>query len=262
MRPQCQVSVTDHRAESHSQSSCRRFPYKKKAVPRRSSFDDTRKTPYSYRLLSSPRAIRLVWLEPDVDYAALAVRIEHFSLEEHPDYFALSYCWGDACDTRPINCDGGRLEVTTNLQLALYSLRGQKEGRWFWIDAICICQSDPEERAAQVQVMRPIYEQAKQTLAWLGETDSATLPSQILIATLHSALVKHPEWNNSLSRQHLYDIGQQPEAKNIYWRSLAQFYIYPWFRRAWVMQVRFSLVTSLTVSMLTNQYRNMWSART
>ena len=236
-RSKCLVPITDHPAEPHSQSSCRRFLYKKKLIPRRLSFDDTRKKPYLYQSLSSPSSIRLVWLEPDVDYASLAVRIEHFSLEEHPGYFALSYCWGAAADTRPISCDDGRIEVTTNLQSALYSLRDRREGRWLWIDAICICQSDPEERAAQVQIMRLIYEHAQQTLAWLGEIDFATLPALILIGTLHNALVKHPEWNNKLNRQHLYSIGEKPEARNVYWRCLAHFYMRPWFKRAWVLQV-------------------------
>ena len=91
-----------------------------------------------YRGLSDPRSIRLVWLQPDIDYASLSCRIEHFSLDEHPEYFALFYCWGDAADTRPISCNGGCLEVTTNLQAALYAFRERRKGRWFWIDVICI----------------------------------------------------------------------------------------------------------------------------
>ena len=191
-----------------------------------------------YRGLSDPRSIRLVWLQPDIDYASLSCRIEHFSLDEHPEYFALFYCWGDAADTRPISCNGGCLEVTTNLQAALYAFRERRKGRWFWIDAICIYQTDPEESAAQVQVMRLIYEQSTETVAWLGENDGASLLSPMLISILDQALVKHPEWKDVLSLQHLYDSGQRPEAQNIYWCSLAKFYLRPWFRRTWVVQVR------------------------
>jgi hypothetical protein len=38
-----------------------------------------------------------------------------------------------------------------------------------WIDQICNNQKDSDERCAQVQIMKDIYSQAEETIAWLGE---------------------------------------------------------------------------------------------
>jgi len=38
-----------------------------------------------------------------------------------------------------------------------------------WIDAICIDQSNVEERGSQVQQMRRIFEEAAPTVIWLGD---------------------------------------------------------------------------------------------
>ena len=44
-----------------------------------------------------------------------------------------------------------------------------------WVDALCINQSDLEERAQQVLRMREIYAKAKYTLVWLGpEADNSS----------------------------------------------------------------------------------------
>jgi len=40
----------------------------------------------------------------------------------------------------------------------------------FWIDSLCINQTDPAERSKQVARMKDIYSQAQSTLIWLGDT--------------------------------------------------------------------------------------------
>ncbi|KAF2217093.1 hypothetical protein CERZMDRAFT_7356, partial [Cercospora zeae-maydis SCOH1-5] len=70
---------------------------------------------------------------------------------------------------RVINISESRLEVGTNLKLALYRLRLPDEVRRLWIDGICINQGDVHEKTAQVTMMREIYEKAEQTIVWLGE---------------------------------------------------------------------------------------------
>jgi hypothetical protein len=44
----------------------------------------------------------------------------------------------------------------------------KSECAWFWIDAICIDQSNIGERNHQVQLMRSIYSGAVEVLTWLG----------------------------------------------------------------------------------------------
>ncbi|KAI6762471.1 hypothetical protein HG530_008451 [Fusarium avenaceum] len=60
------------------------------------------------------------------------------------------------------------LRVTTNLESALRHLRIEKESRTLWIDALCIDQSNEDEKGAQVQRMNQIYANAASTTIWLG----------------------------------------------------------------------------------------------
>jgi hypothetical protein len=89
---------------------------------------------------------------------------------------ALSYVWGDTNDRLPILIDGKELLIIRNLWLALYQLRESftadpmTQGM-FWIDAICIDQTNLDERSHQVRLMAVIYSQARQVVVWLGEED-------------------------------------------------------------------------------------------
>jgi hypothetical protein len=95
------------------------------------------------------------------------------------DFAALSYAWGDPTDTRMIYVNGHRMFVTKNLEAALRQLRVIQfvtlaNGKPFfslWVDAICINQSDLNERSQQVQRMRLIYAKARIVVAWLGEAE-------------------------------------------------------------------------------------------
>lgn len=61
--------------------------------------------------------------------------------------------------------------ITRNLQSALLSLRSPQTSRILWIDAFCINQSNPLEKALQVSMMNIIYAQAKEVIVWLGDDD-------------------------------------------------------------------------------------------
>ncbi|KAH8745951.1 heterokaryon incompatibility protein-domain-containing protein [Hyaloscypha finlandica] len=58
--------------------------------------------------------------------------------------------------------------VTTNLDAALRYLRHGSEVRIIWVDAICIDQSNIEERNHQVPLMKAIYSNAVAVQVWLG----------------------------------------------------------------------------------------------
>jgi hypothetical protein len=95
------------------------------------------------------------------------------SQEEH-DYEALSYTWatedGDCKRSSQIRCDGTRIWVTKNCELALRYLRKENSNRVLWVDAICINQKDNKERGHQVGMMRNVYSKAAEVLVWLGES--------------------------------------------------------------------------------------------
>ncbi|CAN9079626.1 unnamed protein product [Alternaria alternata] len=90
------------------------------------------------------------------------------SLQNKPSYDALSYTWGDSATTKPIEVDGFKIRVTTNLEQALRHLRDVKNDLTLWVDAVCINQSDNSEKSQQVALMGQIYRQCAQVRIWLG----------------------------------------------------------------------------------------------
>jgi hypothetical protein len=103
------------------------------------------------------REIRTVTIVPSLDRCATG----KISLNNPPEYHALSYAWGDPTITVPIFVNDVEIQVTPNLEAALRHCRPKElptrylELRW-WINAICINQSDPIERSHQVRLMRDI----------------------------------------------------------------------------------------------------------
>ncbi|KAI8225327.1 Heterokaryon incompatibility protein 6, OR allele [Colletotrichum sp. SAR 10_96] len=95
-------------------------------------------------------------------------------------YEALSYAWGSTDQSETITANGQILHVTKNLYSALEHLR-QKENRILWIDAICIDQTNLQERGHQVGQMSDIYRQADQVLVWLGPS---TYETKVLMESL------------------------------------------------------------------------------
>jgi hypothetical protein len=91
---------------------------------------------------------------------------------ESPGYAALSYVWGSEDDPSHIEVisaqQKGVLAATHNLVVALRHLRQKKKLRRMWIDALCINQSDVEEKNIQVATMGRIYKSADRVISWLG----------------------------------------------------------------------------------------------
>ena len=92
------------------------------------------------------------WTEP------VKCTLHKSSLNIRPNYRALSYTWGDASDRQTITLNGQFFSVTSNLANALHRIRGIGGHKWYWwIDALCINQSDASEKSHQIQMMRQIY---------------------------------------------------------------------------------------------------------
>jgi hypothetical protein len=113
-------------------------------------------------------------------------------------YVALSYTWGPPDAGKSISIDGKPFEVRDNLWDFLneactrgtftrsrdttllderirasfpgiyFPARGEQD--YLWIDAICIDQSQVEERNHQVAMMGKIYSWARKVLVWLGQS--------------------------------------------------------------------------------------------
>ncbi|KAI1258410.1 HET-domain-containing protein [Xylariaceae sp. FL1019] len=89
---------------------------------------------------------------------------------DRPRYEALSYMWGDTTGDKTITLNGCKLKVGDNLWDALHYLRDiRKQKMHIWIDALCINQSDVDERNKQLRIMRHIYSRARTVVVWLGK---------------------------------------------------------------------------------------------
>jgi len=116
---------------------------------------------------------RLLLLHPGDNRSHIRVTLKEHSLESCPPYEALSYTWGNEI-YHHIECDGKLLRIRENAWLALQSLRQEARQTRLWIDAICIDQSNLQERTKQVLLMRRIFEQATQVIVWLGPPSPGT----------------------------------------------------------------------------------------
>lgn len=123
----------------------------------------------SYSPLDSAKdQIRICRLEPGSDGDLIECELLTNSLDDEPQYQALSYTWGDASNRQDISINGHKFAVTNNLYYALQHLRSETESKHLWIDAICINQNDIPERNEQVPRMREVYSQAQSVIVWLG----------------------------------------------------------------------------------------------
>ena len=90
------------------------------------------------------------------------------------------------------------MHVTINLEAALREVPRHGFTR-VWVDAICINQSDPYERTAQIARMGQIFSQATTVIAWLG-TASLTSDQAIYALSIAAAATTGPEVLDAASR--------------------------------------------------------------
>lgn len=124
----------------------------------------------------TPPFTRLLFLHPGSGEDPFEAHLQIVSIEDAPPYEALSYTWGKPTDESRdyIWLQGHPLPIKPNLEDALRSLRLPTQVRRLWIDALCIDQSDLDERSRQVQYMRLVYKHAARVVVWLGLKTSGT----------------------------------------------------------------------------------------
>ena len=78
----------------------------------------------------------------------ISCRLDVISMDPPPEYRALSYVWGDPSATKIILVDDTPFRVRINLWNYLVQARSEGYVNSLWIDAICINQTDLEERSS------------------------------------------------------------------------------------------------------------------
>lgn len=124
---------------------------------------------YAGDLRLGPDEIRVLTLHPGSTDSPMVCELSKICLRDKPFYNALSYVWGDANPRKPIVVNSHPIQVTASLETALRHLRHEIEPSIIWVDAVCIDQSNNEERNAQVRLMGDIYRQAARVYLWIGE---------------------------------------------------------------------------------------------
>jgi hypothetical protein len=190
--------------------------------------------------------IRLLALEPAASVldSAVTCSLKHVSIEDDIEYGSLSYVWGDPGNVTPVACDGGEINVTVNLHSALRHLRYTEQVRILWVDAICINQSDLEERSQQVLLMASIYRQARGVLVWLGE-ETEDVKFSFESIKMANSFFPPPEaefTDEATMRQAItedaYALSDEgkPNLFEYDWNPIVCLLRRPWFERKWVIQ--------------------------
>ena len=127
----------------------------------------------NYKELSIERKeIRILHLEWMWTLEILTGRFEHVLLDDHPEYDALSYCWGAAGRHETILLEGQRVYLRENAYQLLKTLCLQGQACAVWLDFLCIDQSSKPERSAQVSIMFDVFSSVQKVLSWLGPGDA------------------------------------------------------------------------------------------
>ncbi|KAH6627506.1 hypothetical protein F5144DRAFT_593709 [Chaetomium tenue] len=213
-------------------------------------------------LRSEHHEIRLLRVLPGGDDDGLAVTLVRSNRSNHPEYRALSYCWGSLDDLAPVTVvfeddrevDSSSIldvdepcgvvgtravafQITTNLHDALTSFRRTREHGYLWVDMLCINQGDIDERW-------PID-------SWPGEN----WPESFFDPRLHVSVEDAPsgfdhalhtyrsriatsssevwDWFTSVLTRGKWMVAALPRGM---FRRMAAIAKTPWFRRVWVIQ--------------------------
>lgn len=192
----------------------------------------TQTTSYSYDAIR-PDQLRLVRFSQrgNRTYAVL----ETFPVHELPPYHALSYTWASEktglATSWSIQIEQAHLPVLDTLQPFVEALASKSllsEARW-WIDSICLDQSNLEERAEQVQLMQRIYHQADEVIIWLGE-ESVDSNLAIDFIELHDEIMR-----SKTSREEFRTMLLK-EKYHAHWTALTNFISRKWWSRIWTIQ--------------------------
>ncbi|KAI4276228.1 MAG: hypothetical protein LQ337_002627 [Flavoplaca oasis] len=186
----------------------------------------------------------------------IAAELEIYPLREAKPYIALSYTWGNApCNSRlakamyDIVLNDRCFKVQENLYDALTYLahRVRRKECLFWVDAICINQSDVEERNAQIQHMEYIYKHAFKVYGWLGtpHDEEEVRLAVSLMAKFHTFIRDGlAKYNNDMNK---VSTTISPDNKGIFpenadsdcyrgWLGIQELFQRSYWRRTWVYQ--------------------------
>ena len=204
----------------------------------------------AFRLLEFPKAFI-----PTTELRC-NLRIVDFDAPDRPPYTALSYTWGNSSTTElppdssldplltnTIVCDDRLLRVTENAHAALSEMRWRGSAGLYWIDGVCIDQSNPTEKSEQVAFMGEIYKEAERVIVWLGtdeENDRKAFETIEGLKRTHNmnfvAIVRENMKKTRFQDPEQYLQTNLIEAVIPMYSTLLTFFARSWFQRLWIIQ--------------------------
>ncbi|KAK5654496.1 hypothetical protein OQA88_7124 [Cercophora sp. LCS_1] len=182
----------------------------------------------------------------------LDVYIQHVSLAARPDskppqYKAFSYAWPKNKALRKVFIGGPRareqiFEIPGGVYDMLayfchFNARNPQGMDQFWVDQICINQSDTSEKEYQVDMMAEIYKRACKVLVWLG-TPSDDIAGAISLINNHDAEL----FTKIIAAKKQADTNQPVDPVNSsylnegWWAGLRNLLRRDWWSRTWIIQ--------------------------
>lgn len=113
----------------------------------------------------------MLLIQPGVNEDTLVASFEMLDLNAANIRFeAISYQWSEGGGQKSsIRLRGKYISINAYLRNILLHLRLEQHIRVVWADALCIYQSDHEERLQQVSMMQMIYSQAFRVIGFVGK---------------------------------------------------------------------------------------------
>ena len=174
--------------------------------------------------------------------APVECKLRRYQAETAPEYEALSYVWGDATNLVMVRCNDLDVSITRNLRKALWTMRDSETPKTIWADALCINQTNIEEKNIHVPLMGRVYSQATNTVIYLGEASleeaSAVEHGLMTVFNLLDNIrlqAGASEDDDDLILPLLERIPNQPPI-DASWPTIIKFFDQDWFVRIWCVQ--------------------------
>ena len=184
---------------------------------------NTKSADSPYTVLDEAEAsqeIRLLELLPGNHDSDLVLNLHVKTLQPGLRYTTLSYVWGKERCPRPVQVNGKHVTIGRNLDCALRHIRDNITDllagtTMLWVDALCIDQTDVQERSQQVSLMGQIYTFANDMVIWLGPERQDTA---FILAKIRG--------------------GELPQGADVLpvLKALKRLCRRPWFGRLWIAQ--------------------------
>lgn len=173
--------------------------------------------------------------------APLNVELITTEIEEAPGFIALSYVWGDIIEIGTIEIDKEKFNITSTLQQALRNLRRVSNGRYIWVDYLCIHQQDLDERASQLGFINEIYKSSQLVFACLGDMkEDHSITFDLLANMMDSSCESWLSDENLTSDEQLMEIFIKEIRTLIetpcHFENIRAVLKAPWWTRLWILQ--------------------------